>query len=114
MGLIFYWLAEDTVQERLRKELTEKESWYKDRDEEEESPRKRLKMDTVQPRRSLRLKKIKSNKNKKNRIKSVIFIPHTRNSELANVLRENEEKLADITGNKIKIVEKAGVKHISR
>merc|ERR1712208_18216 len=85
-----YRLAEETVEERLRKELTEKESWYKDKDtDEDESPRKKI---------------------KKNKIKSVIFIPHTRNSELANVLRENEEDLADITGNKIKIVEKAGNK----
>ena len=32
----FYRLAQETVEERLRKELTEKESWYKDNNKDNE------------------------------------------------------------------------------
>ena len=43
-------------------------------------------------------------------IKSVIFVPHTRKSGLATELREQEQKLQEVTGERIKIVEKAGRK----
>ena len=39
-----------------------------------------------------------------------MFVPFTPGSELAKKLRENEENLHKITGNKIKIVERAGTK----
>ena len=39
-----------------------------------------------------------------------MFIPHTKSSALANVLREKENKLTEVTGNKVKIVERAGAK----
>ena len=40
----------------------------------------------------------------------MIFIPHTNNSELASALRDKETKLEQITGDRIKIVEKGGQK----
>ena len=39
-----------------------------------------------------------------------MFVPFTPNSELAKLLRENEEKLAKLTRMKIKIVERTGSK----
>ena len=43
-------------------------------------------------------------------IKSVMFIPYTAHSELATRMRENEEMMKEMTGYRIKIVEKTGVK----
>ena len=46
----------------------------------------------------------------KQQVKSVIFVPHTRNSGLARDLKEKENKLQEVTGDKVKIVERAGKK----
>ena len=46
----------------------------------------------------------------KNEVKSVLFIPHTRDSGLASIIRERENKLFEVTGDKVKVVEKAGQK----
>ena len=43
-------------------------------------------------------------------IKSVMFVPYTAHSELASRLRESEEQLKQMTGYRIKIVEKVGNK----
>ena len=43
-------------------------------------------------------------------VKAVMFVPHTHNSALAKNLREIENNLGGMTGSKIKIVEKSGVK----
>ena len=42
--------------------------------------------------------------------KSVVFVPHTVGSKLARELRNKEDKIKDLTGEKIKIVEKSGMK----
>ena len=47
---------------------------------------------------------------KKKKVKAVLFAPYTKNSALAMKLREAEEKLATLTGYKLKIVERAGTK----
>ena len=39
-----------------------------------------------------------------------MFVPFTRHSDLATRLRENEERMATMTGYKMKIVEKGGTK----
>ena len=39
-----------------------------------------------------------------------MFVPFTKNGELAKQLRENEESLSNLTGTRIKIVERAGIK----
>ena len=44
------------------------------------------------------------------KIKGVMFVPYTKHSELAQRLRENEERMEEMTGYRIKIVEKGGTK----
>ena len=39
-----------------------------------------------------------------------MFIPYTAHSELATRMRENEKMMKEMTGYRIKIVEKTGVK----
>ena len=39
-----------------------------------------------------------------------MFIPYTPNGELAKILRDNENKLEDLTGTRLKIVERTGTK----
>ena len=43
-------------------------------------------------------------------VKSVMFVPCTEGSGLARKLRENEVKMGEMTGMRIKIVERAGRK----
>ena len=45
---------------------------------------------------------------KKSLIKAVIFVPQTEHSGLAKILRENEEEMLNVTGYKLKVVERAG------
>ena len=52
------------------------------------------------------LKRLGDNKE----LKSIIFIPHTRDSKLATILRERETKLAETTGVRVKLVERSGRK----
>ena len=42
--------------------------------------------------------------------KAVMFVPYTRHSGLAGMLRENEMKMQEMTGYRMKIVEKSGTK----
>ena len=108
----FYRLAENTLEGRVRKNLFERENWYKeneDGEKDEESPVKKRKLNIntrTWKRGTRRLHRV----GQKKEIKSVIFVPHTRGSELAKNLREKEEKLQDVTGDRVKIVEKAGRK----
>ena len=44
--------------------------------------------------------------------RAVMFVPFTPNSELAKLLRENEAQLEKITGTKLRIVERTGVKFV--
>ena len=48
--------------------------------------------------------------NDKNMIRAVMFVPYTPNGKLAKLLRENEEKLSELTSTKLKIVERTGTK----
>jgi hypothetical protein len=43
-------------------------------------------------------------------VKAVMFIPYTTHSELATRFRENEDKMQEMTGYRLKIVEKGGTK----
>ena len=78
----FYRLPQETVDERLKKHLVEKESWYKEKETEEtgeeKSPTKYVRTNS-----GARLPKYgrrgcyKTNQEGvKNKIKSVIFVPH--------------------------------------
>ena len=105
-----YQEAKDTLANRDDAKLLEKTTWYrgnlKRKKENQESTfqyrpaTKRRKKDA----------KIKGEKGGNKDIKSVMFVPYTAHSELASRLRESEEKLKGMTGYRLKIVEKVGVK----
>ena len=115
----FYRPAESTIEERMLKEISEKENWYKVNDDEDDddegNPSKYAKTSgwlraqsapvagRIPRRHGKRFKK-------KDQVSSVIFVPHTVGSQLAKDLNEKEEKLKDITGEKVKVVEKSGIK----
>ena len=40
----------------------------------------------------------------------MIFCPYTNHSDLAKELRKSEEKLQELTGYKLKVVERAGIR----
>ena len=103
----------------MNKEIVEKENWYKtkndDEDDEMESPSKYLRTDSKLreqscprtgrvPRRHVRKTAVQEE------VSSVMFIPHTVGSALAKELKEKENILKEITGDKMKIVERAGLK----
>ena len=124
-GQPFYRPARKTLSMRVRKKLTEKNTWYK------KTGRKKGEdgdSDNVMPvgtRGSYRGTKRKKHQNHnhildkveeerkqhddpKSEVKSVIFVPQTKHSELAKKLRECENELVKVTGYKIKIVERCG------
>ena len=86
-------------QGRIRKKLLEKTNWYKSKPKGKGGfdPRKRT-----------------SNQNGENSEKeppvSVMFCPQTPQGELAKRLREADKKLAEVTKDEVKIVERAGTK----
>ena len=45
-----------------------------------------------------------------NKVKAVMFVPFPKGSGLAKKLREAEEKMVDLTGYRLKIVERSGTK----
>ena len=108
-----YLMAEDTLEERTRSKMMEKTSWYmedkKRKAENQESafqysPPKKRKRGTG----NTNIKR--GDQMKKTKIKGVMFVPFTKHSELATRMRESEEKMSEITGYKIKIVERGGTK----
>ena len=115
-GQPMYRHAQETAQERSMKEIMEKERWYKEKHQEtdeEESPRKQRRLDKAGSKSFPTFRKTRAGKKAGkpgSSIKSVMFIPHTPHSELARKLRENEHNLERVTGNKVKIVERAEVK----
>ena len=93
--------AQSTLVHRQKKKLLEKTSWYK--------PRKDKKLeDRIQ----LPEGKVKKKMHKKDHtnfeVRAVLFVPRTKGGVLATRLREAEEKLAEITGYKVKVVERGG------
>jgi hypothetical protein len=88
--------AGETLEERTRSKLMEKTSWYipdKKRKAEDKESQFQYKPPTK------RRKKAKDtiNKGPSKKIKSVMFVPFTKNSELATRLRESEEKMEQLT-----------------
>ena len=117
----FYRLAQETVDSRLEKQLTERESWYKERlneDEDDEDPEnskkfKKMNIAGRKPSKNWRTRNIRkhgSESSTRPQVKSVIFVPFTRNSDLAKNLRTKENEIYNITGDKVKIVERVGRK----
>ena len=117
-GQEFYRTAKASAYSRERKKLLGKETWYKNCPEtDDESPRKFRKTnnctriptdDKNNKNKNTNSKDEKISYNKT--IKSVMFVPFTRNSELAKRLRNNEENLFNLTRTRVKVVERAGIK----
>ena len=118
-GIDFYRSAKSTLGQRCKKKLTDKKTWYKskrkreDGDEFEDEPREKENEESrhKKKRQKTEKKDEKPSKNKSQpRIKAVLFCPFTPGSILAKRLREAENSLNDLTGYKLKIVERAGSK----
>ena len=107
-----YLEAKETLEKRTNDKLLEKTSWYK------ENSKRKLQDQESKYKYQPPAKKSKRINQKKGdtkaggttKIKSVMFIPFTRHSELAMRLRENEERMEKLTGYRLKIVEKGGTK----
>ena len=113
-GQPIYRIAKSTARQRAHKKLVSKENWYRELDETQvpsEGNRcaKNLRIDgSRRPQKQER--NSQTYENKKSKIKSVMFVPHTPGSELAKKLRLNEEHLAKLSENRVKIVERTGTK----
>jgi hypothetical protein len=85
----------------------ERESWYKvDNKRKVENQESKVQYNPPSKKRKMG-KKDNNSKNTDKKIKSVMFVPYTKHSELATRLRESEESM---TGYKLKIVERGGTK----
>ena len=106
-----YRSAQSTLVQRCRKKLMEKTTWYKKRKRGEQEDEDKEKEIGVKPKRFKNMKEEKRNpKKQQEKAKAVLFTPYTNHSELAKKLREAEEKLEELTGYRLKIVERAGFK----
>ena len=107
----FYRAAHTTVSQRARKKLLTKESWYKQQSSTEHPDGGRITIRSPTSKKTSKSSTVgKKSNDQKSEIKAVMFVPFTPHSELAKMLRENEEKLVKLTGSKIKIVERTGSK----
>ena len=107
----FYRSAHSTASQRAKKKLVSKENWYKQQETQENSCGQENTKENA--RKGVPEKpetSSKKNKNQESKIKAVMFVPFTQGSELAKLLRENEENLVKLTGSKVKIVERTGTK----
>ena len=106
-----YRPASQTLEEREKKKLIERETWYlprKSQEEEQEGRKFRI--------GKRRLPKIKRKPDQKQEgekeslIKAVMFAPCTVGSKLTKELKESENTLGQSTGAKLKVVERSGTK----
>ena len=109
-----YRAAKDTLEEREKKKLVERETWFIPRKEGEKDDheRKFLKARRRLPRKS-RVKQKAAEPGKPEKpglIKAVMFAPCTVGSQLTKELRKAENGLGESTGAKLKIVERCGMK----
>lgn len=112
----FYRNAKQTLGKRVKKKLLEKTSWFKDKkrenDEHNDEMKENLPSEEQHGSNRNRQEKIKikakAPENGGNKVKSVIFVPHTPGSSLAKDMREGEIMLEKTTGYKLEIVERAG------
>ena len=106
-----YLEAKDTLASRTEAKLLEKTSWFKgDKKRKQENKKSKYHYQPQQPpAKRMRKGKMAKRKGGSKEIKSVMFIPYTAHSELATRMRENEEMMKEMTGYRIKIVEKTGV-----
>ena len=116
------------LQDRIRKKLTESTEWYKQTrkeeesgDEEEKENREFREKTWKEWRQHKRWKKKKNRERREGvrrenreiegkKLQGVLFIAHTRNSELAKRVRNSLEKVEKFSRIKLKVVERAGQK----
>jgi hypothetical protein len=111
-GVAQYQEAKDTLEKRNEAKLLEKTSWFKgDTKRKQDNQESKFQYQPPTKRRRKERKGVTPvEKGGKGDVKAVMFVPYTSHSELAARLRENEEKMKQMTGYRMKIVEKVGVK----
>ena len=116
-GIELYRSARSTLGNRVKKKLTEKSSWYKnkrkreeedvDSNEKEHSPRKRKRAEEGSGNRSRSTEATGAATENMSAI-AVIMVPYTKGAELAKRIRNYEMVAKEQTGWYLKVVEKAG------
>ena len=97
--------AKQTLGARHRKKLTAKTSWYKQPGKNKSGGGARK---LPGPKAGKGKMPAANNKLKNKSPVTVLFVPRTPGGKLATLIKQAEQEISEITGNKIKIVEKAG------
>ena len=100
------------MEQRTNDKLLEKINWFKTNQKRKaEDNESKFKYNPPVKRRKKGSQQNKVMKNQvPSKIKAVIFVPFTKHSELATRLMDNEEKMEQLTGYRLKIVERGGTK----
>ena len=99
-----YRSAQESLEERERSKLLERETWFLPRIHEAEQAKEPESRKMLRGRRRFP-KKQNSKDEKPSQIKAVMFVPFTVGSKLAKELRESENLLSKSTGANVNIVE---------
>ena len=89
--------AHTSLEARTRKKIFEKTSWFKNKNNQK-----------ITKKISKKYQNFKKNQKTIPKVKSVLFVPRSTGSKLCKMLRAEEQKLTEVTGYKIKIVERSG------
>ena len=103
-GTDLHRAAETTIANRYKKKLMGKSNWFKN--EKKESNEEGVNFEKNKP--GSKKTKVRNNNMKESSPVSVIFVPRTPGGELVTRLRQAEAELYNVTGDKIKFVEKSG------
>ena len=96
-GLGLHRSSGSTLESRHRKKILAKTTWFR-----------AAKRNGDSDKGSTRRKENKEKTPRKAEIRSVLFVPSTKGGDLARRLRKEEEKMTELTGYRVKIVEKSG------
>ena len=99
-GTPFHKPAKMTLKTRMKKRLTQRESWYKNTKRNE---------DEVEERKNKKKMKIKRESGSAP-IVSLMFVPYSQHSELIGRLKKAEATVSAVTGDKVVLAERAGKK----
>ena len=99
--------ARATLAGRHSRKLLEKTSWYKPKGKAGEE--REIYHGQGNTRNGKRRTENGNKMKEKKEIRSVLFVPRTRGGNLANMIREKEYQLEELTGYRIKVVEKSGM-----
>ena len=107
-----YLAAEDTLKSRTEAKLLEKTTWFKGNQKRKlENKESNYQYHPPSKRRKRKQQEqAKEGKGESKKVKSVMFVPYTAHSELATRLRDSEKTMQQMTGYRLKIVEKVGYK----